>query len=63
MLEVFKKAVMGVLIWLCIIWACAFDPKQVFNWFTIACWLGGFTWFWWWICGFESPFRESDEVA
>ena len=51
---------MGLLVWVCIIWAICFDPSQLGNWFKIAAILGGATWFWWYICGFENPFVESD---
>lgn len=63
MREFVKKAIMGILAWVCFIWVCSFDPKQLGEWLHIACWIGGITWFWWFICGFESPFRKGDEVA
>lgn len=62
----FKEIVMGLLVWCCIIWFCAFDPEQIGHWFKIACYIGGITWFWWWICDFDNPFvseNEEDEVA
>lgn len=57
----FKEIVMGLLVWSCIIWACAFDPDQVGHWFKIALYLGGATWFWWWICDFDNPFVKGEE--
>lgn len=56
-----KEIVMGLLIWSCIIWAIAFDPNQFGHWFKVAACLGGVTWFWWWICGFENPFKSDKE--
>lgn len=51
---------MGLLVWACIIWLVAFDPSQFGHWFKIAAILGGATWFWWYICGFENPFVDSE---
>lgn len=51
-----KESVMGLLVWACIIWFCAFDPEQMGKWFKIALCLGSATWFWWWIFDFDNPF-------
>ena len=56
-----KEMVMGLLVWSCIIWVIAFDPSQLGKWFKIAAYLGGVTWFWWWICDFENPFKSDKE--
>lgn len=58
-----KDMIMGLLGWLCVIWVCAFDPNQLGHWLKIAACIGGVTWFWWWICGCENPFRGSEERA
>lgn len=55
-----KNIIMGLLVWACIIWAVCFDPSQIGHWLKIAVCLCGATWFWWWICGFENPFVESE---
>jgi hypothetical protein len=55
-----KNIIMGLLVWACIIWVISFDPSQIGKWLKIAACLGGTTWFWWWICGFENPFVESE---
>ena len=54
---------MGMLVWFCIIWLCAFDPNQFGHWFKIALCIGGATWFWWWIGGYENPFNAKEEAA
>ena len=54
---------MGMLVWFCIIWLCAFDPNQFGHWFKIALYIGGATWFWWWIGGYENPFNAKEEAA
>lgn len=56
-----KDMIMGLLGWLCVIWVCMFDPNQLGHWFKIAACIGGVTWFWWWICGYENPFCGSEE--
>ena len=60
MRESIKNIIMGLLIWACIIWAVCFDPSQLGQWFKVAVCLGGITWFWWYICGFENPFVKSE---
>lgn len=60
MREFIKNIIMGLLVWACIIWLVCFDPSQLGHWFKIAAILGGVTWFWWWICDFDSPFVESE---
>lgn len=54
-----KNTVMGLLVWMCIIWFCCFDPSQISKWFVIAICLASVTWFWWWIFDFENPFVED----
>ena len=61
MRKMVKDFIMGMLVWFCIIWLCAFDPEQIGHWFKIALCGGGATWFWWWICGYENPFKEPVE--
>lgn len=56
-----KEIVMGLLVWSCIIWVIAFDPSQFGHWIKISTYLGCITWFWWWICGFENPFKSDKE--
>lgn len=59
-----KNTVMGLLVWMCIIWLCCFDPSQFGHWFKIACCLFGATLFWWWIFDFENPFvKDTKENA
>ena len=60
MRESIKNMIMGILVFACIIWVFSFDPSQLGHWFKIAVILGGATWFWWYICGFENPFVESE---
>lgn len=60
MRESIKNIIMGLLVWACIIWGCCFDPEQLGHWFKIAAILGVVTWFWWYICGFDNPFVESE---
>ena len=54
-----KELIMGLLVWACIIWFVAFDPDQLLKWFKIASCLAGVTWFWWWICDFDNPFKAD----
>ena len=56
-----KNTVMGLLVWMCIIWLCCFDPSQLGHWFKIAGCIFGVTLFWWWIFDFENPFVEDIE--
>ena len=57
-----KNTVMGLLVWMCIIWICCFDPSDIGRWFKIAFYLGSITLFWWWIFDFENPFvKDSKE--
>lgn len=54
-----KNTVMGLLVWMCIIWLCCFDPSQLGHWFKIAGCIFSVTWFWWWIFDFENPFVKD----
>ena len=63
MRKMVKDFIMGMLVWFCIIWVCAFDPNQFGHWFKIALYIGGATWFWWWIGGYENPFKAKEEAA
>ena len=54
-----KNTVMGLLVWMCIIWLCSFDPSQIGKWFKIAGCIFGVTWFWRWIFDFENPFVKD----
>lgn len=59
-----KNTVMGLLVWMCIIWVIAFEPSQMGKWFKITTCLAGITWFWWWIFDFENPFiKDTKENA
>jgi hypothetical protein len=61
MRKLVKDFIMGMLVWFCIIWMCVFDPNQFGHWLKIALYIGGATWFWWWIGGYENPFKEPVE--
>lgn len=55
-----KNGVMGLLVWICIIWIFCFDPSQLGHWFKIAGCIFGITLFWWWIFDFTNPFVEDE---
>lgn len=61
MRESIKNIIMGLLVFACVIWIISFDPSQIGHWLKIDACLGGATWFWWYICGFENPFVESKD--
>lgn len=59
MKEIIKGFIVGVLVWACIIWGCAFDPSQFWAWFKVAICLASATVFFWWIFDFDNPFVED----
>ena len=48
-----KNTVMSLLVLMCIIWICCFDPSQFWKWFKIAIFLVSATGFLWWIFDFD----------
>ena len=55
-----KNTVMGLLVLMCIIWICCFDPSQFWKWFKVAICLVSATGFFWWIFDFRNPFVEDE---
>lgn len=61
MKETIKNFIVLALVWTCIIWACAFDPSNIWGWFKIAICLVSATVFFWWIFDFDNPFVEDEK--
>ena len=56
-----KNTVMGLLVLMCIIWICCFDPSQLWSWFKVAICLVSVTVFFWWIFDFRDPFADDED--
>ena len=54
-----KEAIVGLLVWECIIWVVAFDPNQFGHWLKVAICLGSVTAFFWWIFDFGTLIKEN----
>ena len=63
MKNIVKNTIMGILIWMCIIWLCVFDPSQLWAWFKVAICLAGITVFFWWIFDFSDHFAGDEDES
>ena len=63
MKNIVKNTIMGILIWICIIWLCVFDQSQLWAWFKVAICLVGITVFFWWIFDFSDHFAGDEDES
>lgn len=54
-----KGAIVGLLVWACVIWVVSFDPNQFVNWLKGVLFLGSITAFFWWIFDFGNLIKEE----
>ena len=61
MKKAIKNFIVLALVWACIIWACAFDPSNIWGWFKVEICLMGVTVFFWWIFDIKNHFSENED--